>query len=437
MSGRPAALAVALLACLLLVGAVPAPAAADARPTSPFCSAPLSTALVDAGGGRDVTVESTTARVALRADGDAVWTTTATFENASTAARLRSDAASRALVLDVAGGDVGPVTVSGVGPRTVAFAYRTGDVAARVPGGLFRVDYFRLGDGTARSLSCDRLTVVAPPGYALANDPSPDVVAVRSDGARANVTAVDGPFSLVFAPAFLPGPVRTLVGHLAVVVGVADVVATNLLLLAALPGVCLGGALFVCHRVFGVAFGADSRRARRARESALAVLTLVFVAVVPAGLLFRLVSDSPLLPLVAGFLTVAVVAGVGSRGTAPPTLSGALLPPATGGLVAGGVAAAVVALDVVPAGLAAASGFLTVAAAFGYPVGVAAAHRHPARRLVAVAVLAFAVAVVAWFPMTRRAAPVAVAAAFALTAACFTALSAGLFALVGVAAGRE
>lgn len=445
MTDRPLALtlAAALLAVSLLLGAA-VPASAVASPqngssgdsAAPFCGGTLAAATTQAG--LNATVERSAARAEIRANGGALWTTTVTFANPSTATRLLADDALRRTVLDgiPRSPDVSDVTVTadGADSHSLVVRYETEAFAARTPGGLYRVDHFRSDGSDSRTFDCDSLTVVAPPGYALANDPEGAVV--RADENRAVVTGAggDGGFALVFAPTALPSPVGSALSRGALFLGVSGVVASNLLWSACLPGAAFAGGLAGCHRLLGALLGRTPSRDVAARDVGLGALALLLAGGVPAGLLFGFAADSPFLPVVAGVAVGAFLVGVGSRGP-PPSVRGAFSPVALGGAVAALVAAGGVVAGVVPGSLAAASVFVATLPALGYPLGVAATSGRPARHTVAVAVVAFAAAVVAWVPMADAGGSSGPAVAFALAAALAAFAAAIPFALVGAATG--
>lgn len=433
MTTRP--LAAALVCLLLFVAPAPAAASPQGVPAAPFCGQNVEHATDRAG--LNATVESSAARARIREDGRARWTTTVAFADPATATRLLVDDALRRTVVEEISGsfEATNATFAGEGANSLVVRYVTDDFAARTPGGLYRVDHFRIPGSEFRTYDCDSLTVVAPPGYAPAADP--EGASVRADGNRA-VVAAEGDaddFFLLFAPTDLPSPVRSALAQVALGSGVSGVVAGNLLWFVCLPGAAFAGAFVGWHRLLGALLGRDAARGVTAREAGLGVLALLLAGGVPAGLLFGLAAGSPFLPVAAGVAAGALLVGLDSRG-APPSVRGSFLPVVAGGAAAAVVAAGGVLAGVVPDSLAAACVFASTLPILGYPLGVAATGGRSARRVVAVSVVAFAAAVVSWVPMAEAGGSLyGILVLSAVAAALGVAVAAVPFALVGAAAG--
>ena len=299
----PAAAAVALV---LLATALAVPAAASPAPVSacPPCDRGFTTA---AGAhGLDTDVAESAATVRVHRNGSATWTARVVPTNDSALDRL---AANATLARRVAGDSFGVRYGDGVDHDLLAadvrdgafvIRYRTLDVVRSGPLDTHVLTYFRDSPGAYvyTDLGADRLTVVAPEGSAVARGFGE--VGRHRMTATALPEAGDGPF-VVFAPADAPAPGAR--GAVAVLDALGGVILRNLALFALLPSAVLVGGLAGVRRAVGSRVGDPARLPAPARSG---------VTVAGAGALLALgtlSAEADALPSATGNLLVGSVAG--------------------------------------------------------------------------------------------------------------------------------
>ncbi|QIB73297.1 hypothetical protein GL213_12660 [Halogeometricum borinquense] len=385
---------VVLVVTPVLFVAGSAPATGSSPPVAtPFCERPLSESLHAADV--DATVESTAAHAVIENE-SAAWSVNATFENESTVDRILGNWTLKRRLIERASGTLPAERVSAVaaGPRTVSFRFRTDEFAAHAPGGLLRVDYFRVHGSEFRTVSCDQLTVIGPQNYTLATQPEATELTVRADGNRV-VLSDTGPHSsasfLVFAPAEMPAVLRGLLASLALVLATPLAVLTNAVFFVCLPGCLLALGFVAVHRLSSLV---RIYMRLSARELGLTTLSLALVGAVPLLWFLGRWEPSVLAPL-AGIVAGSVLAVVGTS-VGPDADRASLLPVFAGVGVAGVAAAVSVFLTQLSPGIAVASMFAVVPPLAGYPLGVAASRGPPPWRIVAVATFGYVITAAAY-----------------------------------------
>lgn len=254
MSGRTVVLAAALvLAATLAALSAGGLASPQDRPACPLCPVP----------GSDDT-ELAAVEIVFTEVGHADWRITAEITDEGTADEWREEPPERSL-----SGDGEPVSdpheepaVTVTDDDELVVEFRDLEAARPAAGGTLLVDYFHSpGDGADYLLNARELTVHAPEGYVVANDPAGAEVhgSAGADGDRDRATwesegyaTLDDPL-VVFAPedAVAPGPRATVATAGAVVPVVAGnwpfVAVPTALFAVPLVGFAVGTRLVAPH----------------------------------------------------------------------------------------------------------------------------------------------------------------------------------------------
>jgi hypothetical protein len=408
----------ALLLVLPLLASLPLLLGAPAAGTPPpeqvcgTCGAAFEDAA--AANGVSLTVERSTATVAVHENGSATWTVRNAVGSAD-ADRLQSNGAAERVVADLRRAD-DPVAVTVSGDGVVTIRYRVDDFAERSVGGAMRVEYFREDFEVANydSLGADRLTVVAPEGMRVGKALPSASVEGREMTLTSYEPGVDSAFVTFVPRGSLLGPLLSLLAVAEVLVGVAG----RHLLVDVLPplavfGVGVAGAVAVLSR-----FRARFERIRRFAVPAL-------VALGGLGILATVVSV--VLPVGGGPWTQAFGAGVGllALGGALSRLGRAesVSYPTLAGLALAALAASLVAVLAAAAAFKG-SGRLAVplflfAPLFGLLPAGAALGRGNRPLAVATALAAFLVGALAVVPLTVR--PMGVSGVFPIVGGMYAA----------------
>lgn len=295
---RRGPLLLVLVALLLTLGGVAGTASPEPELFCPICPG------ADDGSIHPDHVGATTVDIYVDEDGHAEWQSVTEITNASVAQRWREEPPTFSGI-----GRAGPVSepydeptvvITDEDELVVTFVDR--EAVRSTPGGTMAATYFhRLGAYVPSYIvTADRITVHAPEGYTITNDPA----GATRDGDRATWETVGEDTLVVFAPAEVSAQgVRTSVAEAVVL---APLVVDNLL------------RLLVPTMLFGTFLGLLALPVRDLRSSEPSALAVGGSAAVTLGVLYvalfaldwRALLEGPARWLLIGLLVVLPLFGV-------------------------------------------------------------------------------------------------------------------------------